>query len=109
MNADEAECDWRNGSALNEEERARQHLDRAEHVNRSYGDAAYSSAPVRDNQQGYAGIELYRIRGVSKERVAAILFWDASGQFSVETFNTDIPLEILEELIAEGKDAIKAR
>jgi hypothetical protein len=39
--------------------------------------------------------------------VARILFWDASGQFCFETFDTDLPLEIVEQIIAEAKATIK--
>ena len=76
-------------------------------MNRTYGDAVYSTSPVQDSQQGYTGLELYRVRQNKRKRMASILFWDASGQFSVETFKSDVPLDILEELIAEAKNAIK--
>ncbi len=72
-------------------------------MNRDYGDSRYASVPVEDRRQGMAGLELYRTRGGCRDRVARILFWDASGQFSVETFNFEIPLDVLEELIAEVK------
>lgn len=42
-------------------------------------------------------------------RVARVVFWDACGQFYVETFQTDVPLDIFEEVIAEAKTAIRMR
>jgi hypothetical protein len=76
-------------------------------MNRVYGDQHFTSSSVRDNIQGFAGLELHRICQGKRDRVAQILFWDACGQFSIETFGTDVPLEIVEELIAEAKQSIK--
>ena len=76
-------------------------------MNRDYGDANYSTLRVEENLQGYAGLELYRIRQGKKDRIARVLFWDAAGQFFVETFEADVPLDILEAVIAEAKEKIK--
>ena len=76
-------------------------------MNRKYGDLSYESAFVEDRKKGMAGLELYRTRGSQRERVARILFWDASGQFAVETFNAEVPLDVLEELIVEAKGIVK--
>ncbi len=78
-------------------------------LDRDYGDAHYSSLFVEDRKQGMAGQELDRARHGKKERVAWILFWDASGQFSVETFNCEVPLDIMEELIGEARRTIKTK
>jgi hypothetical protein len=65
----------------------------------------YTSRRVKDNLGGYEGSELMRSRdGGEALRVASVLYWDASPGFHVETFGTDVPLEILEELIAETKE-----
>jgi hypothetical protein len=42
----------------------------------------------------------------TRARVTTMTFWDAMGQFFVETFG-DVPLEILEQLIQEAKGAIR--
>ena len=76
-------------------------------MNREYGDARYSSCRVEDHSEGYVGLHLIRLQHGKSDRVARILFWDSSGQFSVETLGTDVPLAILEELIAEAKAFIK--
>ena len=76
-------------------------------MKRDYSNAHYTTSSVNDGKQGYAALELHRtIKGDTK-RVARIVFWDASGQFFVETFNADIPLEIIEDLIGEAKRTIK--
>jgi hypothetical protein len=58
---------------------------------------------------GSASVELYRRVEGTESRVAQIIYWDAVGQFFVEKFNDELPLEILEELIAEAKQSIKTK
>jgi hypothetical protein len=57
--------------------------------------------------EGYEGFELQRVQDGNTALVARILFWDATGQFWVETLGTDIPLTVMEELIAEAKENVK--
>lgn len=76
-------------------------------MDRQYGNVHYRSFPIEDVQQGFVGLELYRVCQDQKDRVARIVFWDATGQFSIETCGTDIPLEILESLIVEVKESVK--
>jgi hypothetical protein len=81
-------------------------------MNRDYGESHFTTQQVTDTKEGYAGLELYRksrLKHGDKIRIARILFWDASGQFYFETFNTDIPVRIVEDLIAEAKDTVKIR
>jgi hypothetical protein len=78
-------------------------------MNRNWAGACYTTLAVSDNKDGYSGLELYRTNKGKTDRVAKILFWDASGQFFFETFNTDVPLNIVEELITEAKTTIKIR
>jgi hypothetical protein len=78
-------------------------------MNRDYGNAHYTTFSVNDRIEGCAGLELYRIINGEKKRVARVIFWDASGQFFFETFNVDLPLEIVEQLIAETKAFIRIR
>ena len=76
-------------------------------MDRQYGDARFKSCMVEDRAEGYVGYDLMCIRHGKDSCVARILFWDASGQFSVETLGSDVPLGILEELISEAKASIK--
>jgi len=76
-------------------------------MERDFGNAHYATSTVIDTREGYTALELHRtIKGDSK-RVARIVFWDASGQFFLETYNTDIPLEIVEVFISEAKKEIR--
>lgn len=76
-------------------------------MNRQFGDAHFTSIRIEDRVEGYEGYDLARIRRGKNDLVARIIFWDASGQFTVETLGSDVPLGILEELIAEAKATIK--
>lgn len=76
-------------------------------MDRQYGDARYTSCMIEDRKEGYIGLELRRLRHGISDRIARILFWDASGQFSVETLGSDVPLDVLEELLLEVKTSIK--
>ncbi len=40
---------------------------------------------------------------------AEIVFWDACGEFVLRTIDTDIPIEIIEDFIAEVRDVIRVR
>lgn len=77
-------------------------------MNRKNGTAIYSTEIVVDREAGSAGVALYRETNGKRECAARLLFWDASGQFGFQTF-TEIPLDVVEELIVEAKQAINTR
>jgi hypothetical protein len=77
-------------------------------VDRLYGDSHFKTLRVDDNVGGSSSLRLQRTRtheGTTKI-VAEVIFWDAAGQFFVETFGEDVPLNVLEELISEAKQTI---
>ncbi|WP_205679140.1 hypothetical protein [Aquisphaera insulae] len=76
-------------------------------MNRQYGDSHYTTRMIEDRAEGFVGYELMRQRQGSDDCIARILFWDSSGQFSLETLGGDVPLDILEELVGEAKSSIK--
>lgn len=76
-------------------------------MNRQYSNAHYATVPVNDLKQGFTGLELLRTSKGREDRVARVIFWDASGQFFFETLGTDLPLVIVEELIAEAKTVVE--
>lgn len=76
-------------------------------MDRQFGEARYASTFVRNQVDGCAGYDLMRIQYDNSTHIARILFWDACGQFFVETLGSDVPLTILEELIEEAKSTIK--
>lgn len=76
-------------------------------MNRSHGADRFSTRLDVDNHEGYVALDLFRMSNGAEVRVARVVFWDASGQFFVETFGSDVPLEVFEELIVEAKSTIK--
>ncbi len=78
-------------------------------MNCDHADSHYSTVAVEHNSKGMAGLELHRTRQGQQDRVAQILFWDASGQFFITSFNCEVPLGVLEELIGEAKATVKTK
>ncbi len=76
-------------------------------MNRQYSNAFYKTSSFSDSTKGCGGMELHQVLAHSTACVAKITFWDAAGQFYVETNGTELPLEIVEEFIAEVKASVK--
>jgi hypothetical protein len=72
-------------------------------MKRTWKGATYETQLTSDNSDGWVALELQRA-GVL---VARVVFWDAEGQFSLELSIGELPLAIVEELIAEAKSKIK--
>jgi len=70
-----------------------------------HGRERYSTKFVHSNVDGSAGIEVIRAASV----VAKVTFWDACGQFYVETVGGDIPLAVMEAAIQEAKQLVPVR
>lgn len=68
-----------------------------------HGSERFSTRYVQNNAKECAGIEIIR-EGVA---VAAVTYWDAIGQFSVETIGGEIPLAVMEAAIQEARSKIK--
>lgn len=60
-----------------------------------------------DNAKGWIAVELHRTADAKSTVVARVVFWDAEGQYSLETIGDELPLVIVEELIAEARQTIK--
>ena len=76
-------------------------------MKRIHGRFEFKSEYVEDRRDGWGGFDLYRIENDKKDRVARIAFWDAAGEFVLETFGGDVPLTIIEDLVDEAKRTIK--
>ena len=77
------------------------------HMNHKRGKVEYSSVYVDDKKDWFCGFELYCALEGKTQRIASVIYWDACGQFFVETFGSDVPLDILEELISETRERVK--
>jgi hypothetical protein len=78
-------------------------------MNQIFADAEYVSNAVQDDEQGFVGLELHKISNGTRSIAASIIFWDATGHFALQTFHSEIPLPIVESLIAEAKATIKTQ
>jgi hypothetical protein len=75
-------------------------------MDRQFADARYWTTYVADDTDGFAGLRLHR-ESCGKTSVAAeVIYWDASGRYFVQTHNGDVPVEILEAVIAEAKERV---
>jgi len=77
-------------------------------MDKPHGYRHFKSFRVDDNVGGSSALRLERTcshTGTTKT-VAEVIFWDASGQFFVETFGESVPLEVLEELVVEARQSI---
>jgi hypothetical protein len=63
----------------------------------------YCSEPFDDPDSGSAGVRLLATKQAITTCVAKITFWDASGQFFLEMTGPEVPLVVIEALIAEAK------
>jgi hypothetical protein len=72
---------------------------------------------VTNREEGFTALRLHRetVMGydfrpaTDREAavVAEVVYWDAAGHYYLQTFSEDVPLEVVEELIAEAKDKIR--
>jgi hypothetical protein len=68
----------------------------------------YTTRLVHDDKEGSSVVDLYAARkDAATKRVARVVFWDAYGDFFLETFGAQIPVVIAQELVAEAKATIK--
>ena len=75
-------------------------------MNRHWERAHYSTALVRNDVEGSTALELRRgDAGV----VARLVFWDAAGQFYLDSVHGELPLDIVAELIAEARASIPVK
>lgn len=75
-------------------------------MNTQHGDTRYWTTVVEDRNLGFAGLCLHKEKFGETSDAAEVIFWDASGGFVVKTINGDVPVEIIEALIAESKTTI---
>ena len=77
-------------------------------MNTIWAEFHYTSSLTSDDEDGWTAVELMRHGGNRTERVARVVFWDTIGQFMLEMFADEIPVTVIEELIAEAKREIRS-
>jgi len=70
-----------------------------------HGHERFSTNFVQDNVAGCAGIEVTCDGTV----IARVIFWDACGQYFVETIGRDVPLAVMESVVQEAKRLVPER
>jgi len=73
-----------------------------------HGAVRYISRMKENDMEGWCAMELEARRQDSSSCAARVVFWDASGEFCVETFGAQVPLTVFELLIREARIAIPA-
>jgi hypothetical protein len=74
-------------------------------MKRVHGRKTFTSREIKEDS--HSGLELFlEEAGREAVSVAKIVFWDAEGQYAVETFG-EVPLTIFEALIVETKIFVK--
>ncbi|OGA78190.1 MAG: hypothetical protein A2X72_03810 [Burkholderiales bacterium GWF1_66_17] len=56
-----------------------------------------------DIQRDGMGLEMHRTASGLDAVVAEVFYSDANGSWTINTFDCDVPLELVEELIAEAR------
>jgi hypothetical protein len=74
-----------------------------------FGHERYWSIYFEDLTNGCSGFHLHCERFGKTKVVAKVVFWDAAGHFAVQTIDGDVPVEVLEAVIAEAKQNIRLR
>jgi hypothetical protein len=78
-------------------------------MNKVWANVQYNTNITSNKAEGWTALELTTQIEGHRQGIARIIFWDAEGQFSFEMSTREIPLDIIEEFIAEAKNAIKTR
>jgi hypothetical protein len=74
-------------------------------MNMQWSGVRYWTSFVQDTTDGFAGVRLHQEKAGIESIAAEVIFWDAMGQFFSQTFS-EVPLNVLEALIAEAKTAV---
>ena len=78
-------------------------------MERQFGHERYWTTYIEDRTDGFAGSRLHRERFGKAVVAAQVVFWDAAGHFAVQTFDGDVPVEIIEAVIAEATEQVRVR
>lgn len=72
-----------------------------------WADAEFEMKRIESRSDGFIGLELFRTgRDGQTKRVATVIYWDATGHFFLETLGTDLPLGVVDRLVAKAKTLV---
>ena len=70
------------------------------------GSERYWTTYIEDNEDGFSGFRLYRENSGKIVVAAEVIFWDATGGFTIETFGRVLQIEVARAAIAEAVEKI---
>ena len=76
-------------------------------MNRRHKTEIYTTKTAQDPQEGWAALELLRTTHGVAQLVARVVFWDAEGQFVLDATSSELPLDVVDEFLAEARATIK--
>jgi hypothetical protein len=75
-------------------------------MNLQFATSHFTSEVIQDLVDGFVAVRLLQRRGETVSEAARITLWDADGTYYLETFNTDVPLVVIKQLIQEAEGTI---
>jgi hypothetical protein len=79
-------------------------------MKRRHKTTLYTTETAQDLEEGWSALELHRADGAMTQVVARIVFWDAEGQFALETTAShELPLDVVQEFIDEARSTIRVK
>lgn len=72
-------------------------------MDREHNGARYTSLMASDLQRDGMGLEMHRTACGLDSVVAEVFYSDANGSWTLNTFDCDVPLELVDELVAEAR------
>ena len=72
----------------------------------------WTTSPVSDRKAGSTTLHLHGKFEITEQAtqatvVAEVIYWDAAPGYFLQTFGSEVPVEVIEELIAEAKEKIR--
>ena len=74
-----------------------------------FGRERYWTTFFEDKKDGFGGYRLHREVDGKSEVAAEVIFWDATGGFTIQTFGRDLQVEVAQALISEAHANIRTR
>ncbi len=78
-------------------------------MNLDWCNVHYSTRLFDDKAAGCIRLELWGTAGTETTAIGTVTFWDAQGQFFIELTGQEVPLSVVEQFIAEAREAIEAK
>jgi hypothetical protein len=74
-----------------------------------FGHERYWTTFFQDKDDGFAGYRLHRETEGQSVVAAEVVFWDATGGFTIQTFGRDLQVEVAQALISIAQARILVR